>query len=153
MALKTAHMRQVKGITFAGKGLSRHWVMMDGSPEFGGSNAGSTPKELVLIALAGCTASDVVPILKKKRVSLANLEINVTAHDREEHPRIFTDVHVEYVFFGDNLKTADLERAIELSTTKYCTVTAILKASVQITHSYRIEPAAKAQDWASLEIA
>ena len=137
MALKTAHMRQVHGITFAAKGQSAHWVMMDGSPEFGGSNAASTPKELVLMALAGCTASDVVPILEKKRAPLAHLEINVTAHDR---------VHVEYVFYGDGLKPADVERAIELSTTKYCSVTAILTSSVAITHSYRIEPAVKASE-------
>ncbi len=144
MALKTAHLRQVGGITFAAKALSNHWVIMDGSDEFGGSSAGSTPKELVLMALAGCTASDVVPILKKKRAPLTQLEINVTAHDREEHPRIFTDIHVEYVFYGDGLKPADVERAIELSTTKYCSVTGILKASVPITHSYRIEPSDKA---------
>lgn len=144
MALKTAQLRQVRGITFTAKGGSGHWVMMDGSPEFGGSNAASTPKELVLMALAGCTASDVVPILKKKRSPLHNLEINVTAHDREEHPRIFTDIHVEYVFYGDGLQPADVERAIELSTTKYCSVTGILKASVPITHSYRIEPSSKA---------
>jgi len=143
MALKTAQLRQVKGITFAAKGGSGHWVTMDGSPEFGGSNAASTPKELLLMALAGCTASDVVPILKKKRAPLAHLEINVTAHDREEHPRVFTDIHVEFVFYGDDIKPADVERAIELSTTKYCSVTGILKSSVPITHSYRIEPSSK----------
>lgn len=144
MALKTAQLRQVHGITFVGKGGSNHWVSMDGGPNFGGSDAGSSPKELVLIGLAGCTASDVIPILKKKRVPLTDFEINVTANDREEHPRIFTDVHIEYVFYGDGIQTADVERAIELSTTKYCSVTAILKASVPITHSYRIEPSSKA---------
>ncbi|MEX2115860.1 MAG: OsmC family protein [Bacteroidota bacterium] len=144
MALKQAQLLQVRGITFVGKGASNHWVSMDGGTDFGGSDAGSSPKELVLIGLAGCTASDVIPILKKKRVPLTDFEINVTAHDREEHPRIFTDVHIEYVFYGDGIQTADVERAIELSTTKYCSVTAILKASVPITHSYRIEPASKA---------
>ncbi|MBI4417643.1 MAG: OsmC family protein [Ignavibacteriales bacterium] len=144
MALKTAELRHVKGITFTAKGGSNHWVIMDGEPEFGGSLAGSKPKELVLMALAGCTASDVVPILRKKRMRLVDFEVKVTAHDREEHPRIFTDIHVEYVFYGDNISPTDVERAIELSTTKYCSVTAILKASVPITHSYRIEPTEKA---------
>lgn len=143
MALKSASLRQVHGISFAVKGISNHWVMIDGSADFGGSNAASTPKELLLMALAGCTAADVVPILKKKRVPLAHLEVHVTAHDREEHPRIFTDVHVEYVFYGDNLKAPDVERAIELSTTKYCSVSAIISASVPITHSYRLEPSPK----------
>jgi len=143
MALKKAHLRQVHGISFAAHGDSHHWVMMDGSPDFDGANAASTPKELLLIALAGCTASDVVPILKKKKARLDHLEINVSANDREEHPRIFTDLHVEYVLYGDKLKVSDVERAIELSTKKYCSVTAILSASVPITHSYRIEPFSK----------
>jgi putative redox protein len=132
-------LKQVQGITFVAKGNSNHWVVMDGSTDFGGNLAGSTPKELLLMALAGCTASDVIPILKKKRAPLQKLEINVKGNEREEHPRIFTDVHVEYVFYGDGLKADEIERAIELSTTKYCSVSAILQASAPITHSYRIE--------------
>ena len=144
MALKTAELRQVRGITFAARAGSNHWVMMDGGQDFGGSNAASSPKELLLMALAGCTASDVIPILRKKRVPLEAFEIKVTANDRDEHPRIFTDVHVEYVFYGDGIQTADVERAIELSITKYCSVTAILKPGVpELTHSYRIEPSGK----------
>jgi len=132
-------LKQVQGITFVAKGNSNHWVVMDGSTDFGGNLAGSTPKELLLMALTGCTASDVIPILKKKRAPLQKLEINVKGNEREEHPRIFTDVHVEYVFYGDGLKADEIERAIELSTTKYCSVSAILQASAPITHSYRIE--------------
>jgi putative redox protein len=141
---KEITLRHVQGITFVGKGASNHWVVMDGDPQFGGSLAGSTPKELVLIGLAGCTSSDVIPILKKKRVALAGYEVNIVGHEREEHPRSFTDVHVEYVFYGDNIKKEDVERAIELSTTKYCSVSAIISASAKLTHSYRIEPAEKA---------
>jgi putative redox protein len=143
VATKTAFLKQVRGISFAAKGSSNHWVMMDGSPDFGGSGAGSTPKELVLMALAGCTASDVIPILKKKRAPLVSFEVNVTGVEREEHPRIFNEIHIEYIFYGDGLNPADIERAIELSKTKYCSVSAILGASAKITHSYRIElPAA-----------
>jgi putative redox protein len=134
-------LMQVEGITFVAKGGSNHWVVMDGSTDFGGNLAGSTPKELLLMALAGCTATDVVPILKKKRAPLQKLEINVRGNEREEHPRIFTDIHVEYVFYGDGLKAEDIKRAIELSSTKYCSVSAILAASAPISHSYRIEPA------------
>ena len=136
---KEVVLKQVQGITFVAKGNSSHWVVMDGTADFGGNLAGSTPKELLLMALAGCTASDVVPILKKKRAPLQKLEINVRGNEREEHPRIFTDIHVEYVFYGDGLKAEDIERAIELSMTKYCSVTAILRSSAPITHSYRIE--------------
>jgi putative redox protein len=136
---KEIFLKQVQGVTFVAKGNSNHWVVMDGSPDFGGSHAGSTPKELLLIALAGCTANDVVPILKKKRVALHGLEVLVSGKERDEHPKIFTEIHIEYVFYGDGLNPSDLERAIELSTTKYCSVSAILKASAPITHSYRIE--------------
>jgi len=139
---KDATVRHVQGVTFIGKSDSNHWVIMDGSTESGGSKAGSSPKELLLIALAGCTANDVASILKKKRVDLAGFTVNAHGEEREEHPRIFTSVHIEYVFYGDNVQPADVERAIELSITKYCSVSAIVSASVNITHSYKIEPAA-----------
>jgi putative redox protein len=139
VATKTAFMKQVQGVTVVARGASNHWVAMDGLPEFDGSGAASTPKELVLMALAGCTASDVIPILKKKRVPLRNLEIKVSGIERDEHPKIFTEIHVEYIFYGEGLNPADLERAIELSKTKYCSVSAILSASAKLTHSYRIE--------------
>ena len=143
MSQKEITLKQVEGITLVGKGNSGHWVVMDGKEEFGGHSAASTPKELVLIALAGCTANDVIPILKKKRVALKGYEMKVVGKERDEHPKIFTDIHVEYVFYGDGINPADIERAIELSETKYCSVSAILRASAQLTHSYRIEPAEK----------
>jgi putative redox protein len=138
VATKTAFMKQVQGVTVVARGASNHWVVMDGSPDFDGSGAASTPKELVLMALAGCTASDVIPILKKKRVPLQNLEIKVSGVEKNEHPKIFTDIHVEYIFYGEGIQSADVERAIELSTTKYCSVSAILSASAKLTHSYQI---------------
>jgi len=138
---KQAVLKQLDGIAFAAKGDSNHWVMMDGPESVGGTNAGSRPKELILYALAGCTASDVVNILKKKRVPLEGFEMRLTGNERDEHPKIFTDIHVEYVFVGAGIKPADVERAIELSTTKYCSVSAMLQPTVKITHSYRIESA------------
>ncbi len=136
---KHAILKQIDGLTFAAKGDSNHWVMMDAPASVGGADAGSRPKELVLYALAGCTASDVVSILKKKRVPLQGFEMHLTGHEAEEHPKVFTDIHVEYVFFGEGIDPADIERAIELSTTKYCSVSAMLSPKVKITHSYRIE--------------
>ena len=138
---KHAMLKQIDGVAFVAKGDSNHWVTMDGPVSVGGTEAGSRPKELVLYALAGCTASDVVNILKKKRVPLQGFEMYLAAEEAEEHPKVFTDIHVEYVFFGDGISSADVERAIELSTTKYCSVSAMLVPKVKITHSYRIEPA------------
>jgi putative redox protein len=138
MGTKTAYLKRIKGITFAGKTDSNHWITMDGPEEFGGSNAGVRPKELLLLALAGCTASDVIAILTKKRAPLDDFEINIKADISDEHPQVFTKIELEYVFYGKDLNVKDIERAIELSQTKYCAVTAMLEKSIEITHSYKI---------------
>ena len=145
MASKQAIVKQIgDGVTFMAKGDSGHWVSMDGPQDFGGSNAASRPKELLLFALGGCTGSDVAAILRKKRVPLQGFEMQIKATQAEEHPQVYTDIHVEYIFYGTGVNPADVERAIELSTTKYCPVSAMLKASVNLTHSYRIEQPALA---------
>jgi putative redox protein len=111
---------------------------MDGPENFYGSNAGIRPKELILISLAGCTGSDVVAILQKKKVNFTGFEMNIEAEQQEEHPQVFTKIHLEYVFYGKNIQHKDVERAIELSQTKYCSVTAMLQKAVTIEHSFRI---------------
>lgn len=140
MAEKKAIIKQVRGTTLVGRSDSNHWVVMDGSERFGGANAGSSPKELLMMALGGCTANDVIPILQKKRSPVEHVEIIVSGKTVEEHPQVFANLHVEYVFYGDGIRAEDVERAIELSTTKYCSVSAMLRQSVPLTHSYRIEP-------------
>jgi putative redox protein len=140
---KEIYIKQLQGSTFAAKAGSKHWVMIDTKVEAGGNDGASTPKELVLMALAGCTSMDVISILKKKKSPVIGYECNVKGNEREEHPRIFTEIHIEYVFYGDGIKPEDVERAIELSVTKYCTVSAILSASAKLTHSYMIKSASK----------
>ncbi len=136
MTTSKAYLKQVKGITFAGKTDSNHWITVDGPENFGGSDAGIRPKELLLLSLAGCTASDVVSILQKKRVKLDDFEINISADMTEEHPKVFTKIDLEYVFYGDNIAEKDVERAIELSQTKYCGVTAMFEKAMEINHTY-----------------
>ena len=140
MSEKSALVRQVRGMTFVGLTESGHWVSVDGPPEFGGSNAAIRPKELILISLGACTGSDVVSILQKKRVKLAGFEVKLKAQVAEEHPQVYTSIHIEYVFYGENLSTGDLERAIDLSQNKYCPVSAMLKNSVELTNSYVVLP-------------
>ena len=139
---KEVYLRQIKGNTLAAKADSNHWVVLDTKTEAGGQMAGSTPKELLLMALAGCTSMDVIPILKKKRSPVVAYECRVKGTEREEHPRYFTEIHVEYVFYGDGIKSEDVQRAIELSEGKYCSVSAQLRGTAKITTSFRIEPAA-----------
>lgn len=139
MTVKHAIVKQIQGITFAAKSDSNHWVTMDGPESFGGNNAGSRPKELLLMALGGCTGSDVASILQKKRVPVEELEIHLVANTRDEHPQVYTDIHIEFIVRGKGINPKDVERAIELSSTKYCSVSAMLRPAVDITHSYRIE--------------
>lgn len=139
MSKVKAVVKQLEGITFAGKTNSNNWVMMDGPADFGGSGAAIRPKELLLLALGGCTGSDVASILQKKRIKLDGFEMNIEADMTEEHPKVYTKINIEYVFYGKDLKAADIERAIELSQTKYCGVTAMLEKAMEITHSYRID--------------
>ena len=138
METKKVYLKQIKGLTFAAKGESNHWITMDGPEKLGGSNAGSRPKELLLMALAGCTGSDVVSILQRKKVKLTDFEINITAQQTEDHPKVFTQVDLEYIFYGKDIREKDVERAIELSTETYCGVSAMLKKAMTINHTYRI---------------
>jgi len=138
MATKKAFVKHIKGVTFLGKSDSNHWLTMDGPENFGGSDAGSRPKELLLIALGGCTGSDVATILQKKKVQLDDFEMNISADVSDEHPQVFTKINVEYIFYGKNILEKDVERAIELSQTKYCSVTHMLNKAAEITHSFKI---------------
>jgi putative redox protein len=140
MAIKKAFVRQIapNSVTFAARTNSNHWIIMDGPEEFGGSNAGIRPKELLLVAIAGCTGSDVASILTKKRVRLDSFELEITAEEVESHPRVFSSMHIEYIFTGKNIPSEVVERAIGLSLDTYCAVTAMFSKAMKVTHSYRI---------------
>ena len=135
-----ANILQVKGITFVGKAASNHWISMDGPQDFSGSNAATRPKELILIGLGGCTGADVASILSKMRQKVDRFEIDIKAESATEHPKVFTKIHITYKFWGEELNTSNIEKAIFLSQDKYCSVTAMLIKSVDITHSYEINP-------------
>ncbi len=132
----------IKGVTFMGLTESNHWVPMDGPEQFGGSDAGIRPKELLLLSLIGCTGSDVASILSKMREPFTKLEVHVDGEMTETHPKVYTKLHITFKIWGDGLKTANIEKAIQLSRDVYCGVTAMLKKSIEITDSYEINPTA-----------
>ena len=134
-----ASVIQVKGITFVAKGESNHWVMIDGSEQFGGSEAASRPMEFILFGFAGCAGADIASILKKMRTNVEKFEITVEAERAEDHPKVFTKIHLNFLFTGKDIKEQNVERAIEKTRTKYCPVWAMLKKAVEITHSYAIQ--------------
>lgn len=134
-----AIIKQIKGISFVGKTDSNHWVTIDGPKEFDGSEAAARPKELLLLALGTCTGSDVVTILNKKKMKFTDFELHLDAEEAKDHPKVFTKIHIEFLFRGKDLNSNHIERAIELSQNKYCTITHMLKSSVEINTSYKLE--------------
>ena len=133
-----AVVKQIHGISFAGKADSGHWVTMDGPEEFGGSAAANRPMELILMGLGGCTSMDVISILRKKRVEVGDFECILEAERAPHHPKVFTKIKMKYVFYGRNIQAKDVERAIQLSEQSYCSVSAMLKNSVDIESAYEI---------------
>ena len=121
------------GLSFTGVANSGFVVPMGTSVEHGGANDGSGPMELVLIALGGCTAFDVISILKKKQQDVTAFEIRVHGDRAAEHPMVFTDITLEYVVTGHNVDPVAVDRAIELSEGKYCSVSAMLGKAANIT--------------------
>ncbi len=125
--------------TFEATTQSGHHVLLDASKAGGGDDRGASPMELVLVALAGCTAFDVVAILEKKREPLAALEVTVEGVRADHDPRVYTEIELVYRARG-RVKPQALAHAIELSEKKYCSVGAMLGRTAHITTRYEIEP-------------
>ena len=135
-------VKQIKGLALAAKADSGHWITMDGPTELGGQNAGSRPMEVLLMALGGCTGMDVISILKKKRAPVEDFEMELEAEQAPEHPKVFTKIRIKFIIYGRGIKPQDVERAIELSGTKYCSASEMLRKTAEITTEYEIrEPA------------
>ncbi len=131
-----ARVKLIDGMAFLGESGSGHAVVMDGAPEYGGRNIGIRPMEMLLIGLGGCTAFDVVQILRKGREQVTDCEVEVAAERAEADPKVFTKIHLEYRVKGRNLAPAKVERAISLSKEKYCSASIMLGAVATITHSW-----------------
>jgi len=118
---------------------SHHTVLMDGPPEHGGKNSGPRPMEMMLMALGGCAAFDVVHILKKGRQSIVSCDAQVEAVRSDEVPAVFTKIHLHFKVSGDNIKENIVRNAVKLSAEKYCSASIMLsKGGVEITHSLEL---------------
>ncbi|HRJ68200.1 MAG TPA: OsmC family protein [Beijerinckiaceae bacterium] len=123
---------------FVGETGSGHALVMDGAPEAGGKNLGVRPMEMLLLGLGGCTAFDVVLILKRGREPVNGCRVDVEAERAESEPKIFTKIHMIYRLSGKGLSPVKVERAIQLSKEKYCSASAILGATAEITHEFTV---------------
>ena len=135
-----ATVKWLDGAAFVGESGSGHAMVIDGAPAAGGRNIGPRPMEMVLIGLGGCSAFDVVLILRKSRQAVTDCRVELEAERADIAPRVFTRIHMVFVVSGSDLRESAVRRAVDLSAEKYCSATAMLRASVEITHEYRIEP-------------
>jgi putative redox protein len=126
------------GMSFVAETGSGHALVMDGAPEAGGRNLGPRPMELLLAGTGGCTAFDVVLILKKGRHAVSGCEVSMSAERADTDPKIFTHIHFHYRVKGKQLKAEAVARAIELSKEKYCSASIILGQSAKITHNFEV---------------
>ena len=133
-----ACVKWVDGAQFLAESGSGHSLVIDGPPDGGGRNMGMRPMELILLGTAGCTAYDVVSILKKSRQQITDCRVEVNAERAGEVPKVFTHIHLHYVVSGKGLVRATVERAIQLTSEKYCSASIMLAKAVEISHDYEI---------------
>ena len=133
-----ARVKLVEGITFVAESGSGHAVVMDASPDVGGRDLGPRPMEMVLMGAGGCSAIDVVHILRKARQDMVDCVVELEAERAPEDPTVFTRIHMHYVVTGRGLNPVQVERAIKLSKEKYCSATIMLAKTAEVTSDYEI---------------
>lgn len=136
-----ARIKWVEGASFLGETESGHAVLMDGPADGGGRNLGPRPMEMVLIGTGGCTAYDVVAILKKQRQQITDCVAEIQAERADTDPKVFTKIHFHFIVRGKDLKSEQVERAINLSAEKYCSASIMLGKTAAITHDFEIQEA------------
>ena len=126
------------GMSFVAESGSGHAIVMDGATDAGGRNLGPRPMEMVLAGTGGCTAFDIVLILKRGRHAISGCEVRLTAERAEADPKVFTHIHFHYRVKGRQLKPEAVARAIELSKEKYCSASIMIGKTAEITHDFEI---------------
>lgn len=134
-----ARVKWVEDVMFVTESGSGHAMVVDGAPEYGGRNMGPRPMELLLMGMGGCTAFDVMTILRKSRQDVTACEALLEAERADAVPAVFTRIHVHFRVQGRNLRDAQVKKAVDLSAAKYCSASIMLgQAGVVITHDYEI---------------
>ena len=128
----------VDGMLMVGKSHSGHSITMDGPIEIGGENLGVRPMEMLLLGVAGCTMIDVVTTLQKMRQDLSHCETKINAERANEHPKVFTDIHIHFIVKGKDLDSKKVDKAITLSAEKYCSASIMLGKTAKITHDFEV---------------
>jgi putative redox protein len=133
-----ARIKWVENVSFVAESGSGHALVMDGAPEGGGRNLGPRPMEVVLMGTGGCTAYDVMHILRKSRAPVSDCVVEIEAERADEDPKVFTKIHFHFIVSGRALKPAQVERAVHLSAEKYCSASIMLGKTAAISHDFEI---------------
>jgi putative redox protein len=133
-----ATVKWLDHMSFVGEAGSGHSIVMDGAPDVGGRNMGVRPMEMVLLGLGGCTAFDMVLILQRQRQAIIDCQVEIEAERAETTPKVFTKIHVHYIVKGSGLDPKKVERAVHMTAEKYCSVSIMLSASVELSHDFEI---------------
>ncbi|SFV88694.1 OsmC/Ohr family protein [hydrothermal vent metagenome] len=129
-------VRWIDGMTMVGKSASGHTVVMDGPEALGGKNLGIRPMEMLLLGMGGCTTVDVISTLKKMREAVRDCRVEISAERANEHPKVFTNIHLHFMIEGTNLNHKKIEKAISLSADKYCSASIMLGKTATVTHDF-----------------
>jgi len=133
-----ARIKWVEDVKFLGETASGHALLMDGPVESGGQNMGPRPMEMLLLGMGGCTAFDVVTMLKKSRQQIDDCIVELTAERADEVPKVFTRIHAHFIVSGKDLKENQVKRAVSLSAEKYCSASIMLGQMAEISHDYEV---------------
>jgi putative redox protein len=133
-----ARIKHIQDVMFLGESGSGHSVVMDGAPDAGGRNLGFRPMEMLLLGLGGCSAFDVMTILKRGREDVTDCTIDIEAERATTDPKVFTRIVLRYVVTGRKLDRHKVDRAIRLSAEKYCSASAILGKTAELAHTFEI---------------
>ena len=131
-------VKWIDGMMMVGESGSGHAVVMDGPPNVGGNNMGVRPMEMLLIGMAGCTTVDVVSTLKKMRENIDDCVAEVSAERADDHPKVFTNIHIHFVVKGSDLNPTKVGKAISLSADKYCSASIMMAKTASVTHDFEI---------------
>lgn len=131
-------VKWIDNMLMVGESASGHGIVMDGPEEIGGHNLGVRPMEMLLLGMGGCTTVDVISILKKMREDVTDCRCEVSGVRADEHPKIFTDIHIHFIISGNNLDEKKVEKAITLSAERYCSASLMLGKAAKVTHDFEI---------------
>ncbi|SFV77711.1 OsmC/Ohr family protein [hydrothermal vent metagenome] len=131
-------VRWIDGMMMVGESPSGHAIVMDGPEDLGGKNLGIRPMEMLLLGLGGCTTIDVISTLKKMREEVRDCHVEISAERADDHPKVFTRIHINFVVEGSNLNEKKVSKAVSLSADKYCSASIMLGKTADVTHDFEI---------------